>query len=260
MSKENVLAYVDKNGVIEIPEAILGPLRDIENERTEKRLQLISDFKLRMETEPPIQTFNGVWDAIGAHNKTFSEILESLAGEISDREIMESALNQSRDFETLTKLQEEKMSFVLAQYGMQGLTYFAGDEQPEIWIEAEKKSRALDIANAVEVEAKKQLEKLGITNGKIYFPREGSTYIGPVISQTQDAFIQQIRPDAVVALWKQDFAPSTKESIEKKLESNKNTPVKITTGCKGSVTVLNNIDATERDNARNRSKSNNLDR
>jgi hypothetical protein len=80
-----------------------------------------------------ISTFEQVWDKIGGENKTYTEILETLQEEISQRSLIGSELYEARDFKELTKIEQERSAFIQVQYGIQDLTFLDNGNESDIW-------------------------------------------------------------------------------------------------------------------------------
>jgi hypothetical protein len=80
-----------------------------------------------------ISTFEQIWDKIDGENKTYTEILETLQEEISERGHLEFELYEARDFKELTKVERERMAFTQAQYGIQDLTFLDDGNESDIW-------------------------------------------------------------------------------------------------------------------------------
>jgi hypothetical protein len=94
---------------------------------------------------PCAYTFDQVWQIIDGEKKSSEEeIFETLQKEIDKRSSQAATLYESRNFESLTKVESELNSFIQTQYGLGDLTYRSnGEEESDVWKAAWEKGNEI---------------------------------------------------------------------------------------------------------------------
>jgi hypothetical protein len=97
---------------------------------------------------PQYTSFEQVWRKIGGDSKsTEGEIIEALNEEISSREHLAHKLFEAKVFDTLTAVEQERMSFIQAKYGFQELPFLdrGYENESPIWKAALDKRQTMKL-------------------------------------------------------------------------------------------------------------------
>ena len=116
-----------------------------------------------------IDSFEKVWDKIDGESKSYKEILEALREEIGQRERLGSELHRKQDFKALTKVEQERETFIQVQYGIQDVSYLGeperlkeiGLEESDIWKAARSKGLEVREKEKTLAEEEKAYEESG---------------------------------------------------------------------------------------------------